>query len=80
MTAPEKERTKILWEDQIFDVRHIVRAEFKKTGERRGTLKIWFSADAGLRGEPLTFKDQDGDFLWSYLRTTAENAENQLII
>jgi hypothetical protein len=76
----EDDRFLFKYGDRIFNVRHVSRAEFRKTGEQRGTVKIWFSSDAGLGSKPLIFKGKEGDYVWAFLGTAAEDAKGMLIL
>lgn len=79
LTTPD-ERPLAHFGKHMFNVRHVVRAEFSQTGPMAGTLKIWFTSNAGLNGEPLTFKGKDGDFLWAYLKCSSDDASAAVII
>lgn len=79
MAPGDDDRFLFMMGDQMFNPDHIVRAEFRKSGEMSGSVKIWFSSEAGLGDKPLEFKGKDGDFVWAFLRTRAEDADHMLI-
>lgn len=79
LTAPD-DRPLAHFGKHMFNVRHVVRAEFSQTAPMAGTLKIWFTSKAGLGEKPLTFKGKDGDFLWAYLKCSSDDASTAVII